>query len=952
MDTIKIQIDTNAEAASKTFEDLSKSFNDTDRSSQDLRKQIRGLKDELYKLTPGTQEYGQVLQQLGGKMDQLQETSIQLRAATGGLDTVFQTTTNAVGSLAAGFTAASGVVALFGGESEDLQKTFVKLQAAMSIMNGLKGFAGFMKTTRAASISLKAYINQMNLTRAATVSQTTATATLAATEGTAAVATTGLGNAFRALTAAIAANPIGAILIALTTAITVISGFISRSREAEEQSRRFSDALRDVDNHVQSVDEVITNANSEFDTYINKLSSLGMSQESLNKKQIEFYNTQKKIIESKKAEIAAWIDANKENRKMKEKLEENITIYQNLEKELTNVKKKLSELNSASSEFTSEFDSGLAELDRKFKVGIAGGWATELDRIKAYKAEYEKAIEELNETVHSGANKYKKVLEGMTEDERQALVEKYNQLLSNLITEEQIYYAKRKKDSRDALEDYKKGLDEIKNQWTEYIKNMKSESEILSGVTNPDVTMARNLQAMIIKLKEANDQIVKFHTEAYNSGKLESAELKKLGEEVRKVTRQLREELGAIENIPVEVDTLAVEMYSASQGFVDSNKIILNALNEGRITTQEYNEWLFKAMEDFNKLKDEIQDKKDEVIAAALESFPEEEKEKMRQYFSEFIDFGGELLPPSEKEKIIKAITSVFDESLESIDNKIDNYKDQIGDKFNNMYRSWLDGGASYWGTAPSAIKNVIKETQELYNQLHSQVEEEIKALDEKMKVLDESSEAYKQYNDKLQELRLADEEAQKAYNERTEAAQRQHTDSMLAMSQSFTDAIGGLAGAMGDYYAEQAEQVKKTNGENSEEYKKYLKKEGQMKIAQVWTNFASGVMATWATSEAFGPIAGPILAAIQTAALLATAVASTQMISRQSKAASSGGGESSVANVAGMTDRVIMADAQNTDQTAQLNAEYNSNNRVYVTQGDITDAQNKNHVAVTQNTF
>lgn len=952
MDTIKIQIDTNAEAASKSFEDLSKSFNDTDKSSQDLRKQIRGLKDELYKLTPGTQEYGKVLQDLGGKMDQLQETSIQLRAATGGLDTVFQTTTNAVGSLAAGFTAASGVVALFGGESEDLQKTFVKLQAAMSIMNGLKGFAGFIKTTRTASISLKAYINQMNLTRAATISQTTATATLATAEGTAAVATTGLGAAFRSLTAAIAANPIGAILVALTTAATVISGFISRSREAEEQSRKFSDALREVDEHVKGVDEIIKDTNTEFDNHLNKLKSLGMSQESLNEKETEFYEKQKQVIENQKKEIANWINANKGVRGMEDALDDALTKYKNLDNELINVNKRLKDLKSTSTNFSSTFDAGLSEIDDKFKVAIAGGMATELDKIKVYKDEYVKAINELTATHKQGRSNVYNVQ--MDASEREALIQNYKLILGKLEVEEKTYYATRKKNANDALKEYKKGLDEIKTEWEDYVKNLKSESELLSDVTSPDVTMARNLQEMMLKLREFNNEIVKFHTEAREADNLETEQINELREAVKALSKQMREELGAIENLPDEIDNLGVEMYAASQNFVQSNNTLLGALKDGRITIKEYNDWLIKAMQEFNDKKAAILAEMPQVIEMALQDVPESDKERLRQFYTEFISFGGELLPPDEKEKIIKSVTSVFDESLDRIEQTIGNGKDAITRKFDDIFREWSEGGKSYFGKSPKYIfDNMKAEADEVYNLVHGQYEAAIAELELAMSVLEKGSEAWETYNARLQELRQADEEAQKAYNERTLAAQRQHKDSMLAMSQSFTDAIGGLAGAMGDYYAEQAEQAKETYGENSEEYKKYLKKEGQMKIAQVWTNFASGVMATWATSEAFGPIAGPILAAIQTAALLATAIASTQMISRQSKAASSGGGESSVANVAGMTDRVIYADAQNTDQTAQLNAEYNSGNqKVYVTATDISDKQNENRVAVSNNGF
>ena len=61
MDNIKITIDTNAEQASKSFEDLAKSFNDVGNQAVDLRKEIRAMKTEIFKLTPGTKEYTEAL---------------------------------------------------------------------------------------------------------------------------------------------------------------------------------------------------------------------------------------------------------------------------------------------------------------------------------------------------------------------------------------------------------------------------------------------------------------------------------------------------------------------------------------------------------------------------------------------------------------------------------------------------------------------------------------------------------------------------------------------------------------------------------------------------------------------------------------------------------------------------------------------------------------------------
>lgn len=59
---------------------------------------------------------------------------------------------------------------------------------------------------------------------------------LATAEGTATAATFSLSGAFKALTAAIAANPIGFLVVALTTAVSVISTFNNKIKEARQET--------------------------------------------------------------------------------------------------------------------------------------------------------------------------------------------------------------------------------------------------------------------------------------------------------------------------------------------------------------------------------------------------------------------------------------------------------------------------------------------------------------------------------------------------------------------------------------------------------------------------------------------------------------------------------------------------------------------------------------------
>ena len=309
MDTIKITIDTNAEQASKSFEDLAKSFNDVGNQAVDLRKEIRAMKTEIFKLTPGTKEYTEALIELGAKMDQLNDIQEDLKVSTGGFYTIFQTTTSAIGSMASGFSAAQGVMALFGSESENLQKTFVKLQAVIAISTGIKGFAGFLRESEKASNSLKAFIRNIRASAEAVSSDSkeknldaAATNKLSTASKLATTATAGLTKGIKALGAAIAANPIGFIVAGITTLVTVISTYINKQKERLELEKDINEALGQQEGITRSLAEEHEHKLEVLERDITALRLAGASEEELSEMRI---NAKKQILEEKEAYLEA-----------------------------------------------------------------------------------------------------------------------------------------------------------------------------------------------------------------------------------------------------------------------------------------------------------------------------------------------------------------------------------------------------------------------------------------------------------------------------------------------------------------------------------------------------------------------------------------------------------------------------------------------------------------------
>lgn len=1102
MDSIKITIDTNAEQASKTFDDLTKSFNKDTKAAEDLRKQIKGLKDDLYKLEPGTKEYSDTLQELGSKMNQLSDTQQELRVATGGLDTVFQSTTQATASLASGFTAAAGVISLFGGDAEDLQKTFVKLQAAMAIMNGLKGFASFGKMLNRAIISIRSYVTQTGVATAATVAEGAAidknTVSLAGNAAAVASNTaantanvksttsvvTSYGKTSKAIsenaarlrslnscleayiklgnqqvstmykqsfaannlkdmynnliaahkaevatsfdagkkTAEIqqamestdkAATGLRATLNKLVTSIKSISSatvvaagvlasvvaFMTylwkESKKVKEQMEATAEVERTLADDTKKLAEKQADATTVFNKALDTYKKLGVKEEAITKITYNHYYALKKQAQAQyDAEIAlakyysTSAAMNKEWEKHNKLAEEAAELLKEYEKVLleldsVGVPDWMLKLNEQQQQFTRKIERAvnqgvitegqgiqknldkakedLAELNRLLDDYYSG----DFQRIQQANADaFKFGIPTLNDSDNVDAQLaiYEERVKYYTEK-----LEDYNDRMQKSMSQNASALQKKSAENLVKLNDgFQKEFDKLT---AEYKSKMDAFSSLVENSDMDTETAQARLYQYQVDFEKKLNELMENQKKTASTYELTSNDLTSF---VSNMKTQIGSFLKYMEGTdfpyPPEIHQRVIEMQQdmlkEAQAFATLNKSMETLVNEGKITASEYMDWLTSYIKGY---KDKIQLNKDEggrIIENVLGSMDitEEEKEKLRNFWSKLFDFSDNILPPETSKSIEASITKMIDKMFDDMKYQYELRNDEFSKWVAEQNRTWVEGGeeTSYWGdSATTKFKKAQEQAQALYNLLHGEYTDEIALLEKEMlsflddngEVLDEKSEAWAQYYAKIQELRQADADAQAAYETSNIANARQYSQDLIETVNTYGDKINGLASAMESYYHEQAEQAKEMYGENSDEYKKYLKKEGNMKIAQVWTDAATGIMSAWATSESLGPIAGPILAAIQTAALLATAAASTQQIKRQTNANASGG--STNANVSGITDRVVFGEAQNASQQAELNAQYSAGSqRVYVVEGDINDAQNSTRTAVTGNSF
>ena len=236
----------------KALDNQSKAIDNLGKSGKSLTGQLRDLKQQLSSLEAagqdGTKAFNDLLVAASRLEDQIGDTRDRVRILAS--DTFkFDAAVGATQALASGFELAQGAAALFGSESEDLQKALLKVQAATAVANGVQQIA--------------ALVTQESAVKTAVL--TAAQAAYAAVVGT----STG---ALRLFKLALAGTGIGLLVLALSELVGYFMQLQSESAKTQTVFERFKDTFANAKTAIESYRDAIVNAQERIDVALGRTS--------------------------------------------------------------------------------------------------------------------------------------------------------------------------------------------------------------------------------------------------------------------------------------------------------------------------------------------------------------------------------------------------------------------------------------------------------------------------------------------------------------------------------------------------------------------------------------------------------------------------------------------------------------------------------------------------------
>ena len=970
METIDIQIKSNAPEVTK--------------ETTSLRQQIKELRKEMESCAVGTDEYAAALQKLANVTHDYKDQQEEIRNSAGDLGTVFDNLQSVSSNVAAGFSAVNAVTTLFGANSENLQKVMVKLQQGMALVQGMKGMEGMSKDMKHLITSVKAMITT-------TKTQTTANKALAASEGTVTTATKATSTAMKGLKNALIATGIGAIIVLVGTLAAHFEDLVNLLKFNKKEAVDYGKVLDDLTEKHQK-------QNKELELKLAKMKLMGKSYEELYFAQLEHITGQKleiestlKLIELEQDLIESRSKNGKIRKKDREQYENNKVAIEKYKDSILELEISITNLKNNYNDYVNNQTKSSSKLDNSEEKAIqaAKKRADEYSKmLKKADADWKKYFSDLIKEMKKAQETIKQIggifnIEGQTDEEIFKVIYGINpdslkgrlEGIAQSILSYDLETLTNAKNSK--ISEFETQIEELKADAQIGIEKLKTLKDKLYEV---EVQLARtrdNSQKAALTAQKAEilGEIQSIEEEVKATIKqIETAEVNierikqayaKAGNDLVQNQSELSNKLSAIEskitddtydNI-VQINNLAKDLSST---FETQFNALEYGLKEGLINYDEYYSGLHKIYAQYTSGVKEIEN----GFIAQLENSGQQEEDITLLYATRIAEIRQNYaIKPLEFQKEVgERFLQELDSQLAAIENEY--FKSStILERDIIKWQTTLNTASGQWSTSlwgryqtELSILNAQKANEEeYYSKEKGRLLEE---LNNNMLTAEQRAGLWAQI-EQLDADHLVNQAnfnaKEKELNDEWKANLVSTSIEGLNAFASLTSSLNAVSKAQVDEYKRLYEAGKISKEKFEKLQDEELHKQAALQKATTIMQTAAGIATVWAQSSKLGVIAGPIIAAIQTAAYVANMIAQLKSIDTALQAGVAGdtsGGTSAPDTSFTLTSPDAYQNTLSDEVQTDLQANAKDNQRVYVLESDITSKQDNVKSAVTTSTF
>ncbi len=297
-----------------------------------MTKKLRAIKDEMRQMEESgdssSQAFINLREEAGRLEDQIGDTNAQIRALAS--DTKYLDATLNVGQgLTGTFAIAQSGMALLGGESEELQKAFFKVQAAQQLLNSVTQVASVLNKDSVANVIIKNMLQRQTV--AGEVAEAGATTASTGAIGIKTIAVKISTVAMKIWNATMLANPALVLVAGIMAIVGAIAWFVSSQESAAEAQIRVNELekiqLEQNERATQKIKDVGKVKVDQLNREMSLLQAKGASEQEIAKKRQEILQ----------AELATASEVAGKHKKEIDNLEANRQKAEELKKALDDI---------------------------------------------------------------------------------------------------------------------------------------------------------------------------------------------------------------------------------------------------------------------------------------------------------------------------------------------------------------------------------------------------------------------------------------------------------------------------------------------------------------------------------------------------------------------------------------------------------------------------------------